>query len=225
MTVPKAPVCVAATRKQSPNEATTNRVVIRETSASKVAAGTGKPGGVEAADLNGAGDEGVEEEEEGPPPSGIADADAAISLLVKAKAREIGEGERASWREKRGALSKVKTGLVFFFPRLASAKFLPLFSSPLEKPVLFRVSLSLSLSICGVVLSRHALEEPAPRRGVGTQRREQQQQQSASAAAQPGQLFCFPIAVVALSRRSRQGDLLRLRRSLPRSPGLDFVVS
>lgn len=91
MTVPRAPVCVAATRKQSPNEATTNRVGMLETSASKVAAGAGKPGGVEAADLNGAGvEEGVEEEEGAPPPSGIAGACAAAAISPLAK----GEGDR-----------------------------------------------------------------------------------------------------------------------------------
>ena len=101
MTVPKAPVCVAATRKQSPNEATTNRVGTPETSASKVAAGTGKPGGVEAADLNGGGageDEGVEE---GPPPSGIADAAVAILSLLSCGGQGfwIGGRESAPWRE------------------------------------------------------------------------------------------------------------------------------
>lgn len=46
MIVPRAPVCVAETKKQSPNEATTNRVDTEPTAASNDAAGTGNPGGV-----------------------------------------------------------------------------------------------------------------------------------------------------------------------------------
>lgn len=152
MTVPSAPVCVAATRKQSPNAATTNRVGTEATSASNVAAGTGKPAGVEAADLN---------EEEGDAAAAAAAAPGidAVTIASGPFSDLVGkeEGTRARalpvWRSER----RLGFFSVFFFLSL-DFTLLRLSHSrgahSLARSRLLALSL-LSLLLLPVMLSRH----------------------------------------------------------------------
>lgn len=129
MIVPRAPVCVAETKKQSPNDATTKRVGTEWTGASNDAAGTGKPAGVEAAVAVGA-DGGQQEEGEEEVPA----VDAAIVVFD----REEHEKQRGKKKTGQG-IEKVSDGLIFFiifFCLILLSLFLS-FSVPLSEELCF----------------------------------------------------------------------------------------